>query len=321
MTAKEFFKSTAFKCIAVLLSIVLICGILLTFCNALFAVSTDERTARAVAKVFPGEEVTYEENEVVAKYAETPAYSVEQSFTMTGTREGQYLLNIIGKGGYKSGTVTCWVLVSADAEAQIFEGVEKVVVTANTSQSFINKVGAEDIQAVIDKQENDSFVAYDTAGISTGATFSLGAIANTMNGAKSYVEAVYLGLVQPFDGYEYLDYINRTSTTVEVSGTDVVYNIVTNSNGMANPFTLSITVGSDKTIADFTIVTNGSTAGYDANMADVVTLFEGKTLEQLEAMTSDGTVSTGATLSNTLCLYSALFAAANYDAALAEFAQ
>ena len=33
MTAKQFFKSQAFKCIAVLLSILLVCGILLTVCT------------------------------------------------------------------------------------------------------------------------------------------------------------------------------------------------------------------------------------------------------------------------------------------------
>ena len=319
MTAKEFFKSTAFKCIAVLLSIVLICGILLTFCNALFFVTTDERTARAVAKVFPGEEVTYEEDEVVAKYASTASYSVDQAFTMTGTREGQYLLNITGKGGYSNGTVTCWVLVSADAEAQVFEGVENVVVTANTNQSFITKIGDEDIQAVIDKQDDEDFSVYNTTGITTGATFSLGAISNTMNGAKSYVEAVYLGLVQPFDGYLYLDYLNRTATTVEVSGTDVTYHVVTNTNGMAGSFTIDITVNAQGAISDYTIVTNGSTGGYQSSMADVKSLFEGKTITDLEALINSDSIHTGATLSNTLCLYSALFAAANYTQALADY--
>ena len=36
MSAKSFFKSTAFKCIVVLLSIVLLCSVFLTICNAPF---------------------------------------------------------------------------------------------------------------------------------------------------------------------------------------------------------------------------------------------------------------------------------------------
>ena len=144
MTAREFFKSTAFKCIAVLLAIVLICGIVLTFCNALLEVPDEERTARAVAKVFPGETVTYEENDVKEKYADTDNYTVEQAFTMTGTHEGQYLLNIVGKGGYKSGTVTCWILVDAvsgtPAAPGLFTGISKVVITGNEKQSFMSKV-------------------------------------------------------------------------------------------------------------------------------------------------------------------------------------
>lgn len=115
MTAKEFFKSTAFKCIAVLLSIVLICGILLTFCNALFFVSDEERAARAVAKVFPGEEVTFETDDVNAKYSQASGYTVNGAYTMTGEHQGEYLVEVVGKGGYKSGTVTCWILASAVA--------------------------------------------------------------------------------------------------------------------------------------------------------------------------------------------------------------
>ena len=38
-SVKEFFKSTAFKCIYVLLAIVLVCGVLLAFCNDLFEVT------------------------------------------------------------------------------------------------------------------------------------------------------------------------------------------------------------------------------------------------------------------------------------------
>ena len=195
MTAKEFFKSTAFKCIAVLLSIVLICGVLLTFCNALFFVPQDERTARAVAKVLPNEEVTFETDEVNRKYADASGFTISQAFTMTGEHEGEYLLEVVGKGGYKSGTVTCWVLAEAvggDTSAPgEFTGIIKVVITANEKQSFIGNITGDSIQAVIDCQDEEGFSAYTTDGIKTGATFTLGAISSAMNGAKSYIESVY----------------------------------------------------------------------------------------------------------------------------------
>ena len=56
-TVKGFFKSTSFKCIAVLLAIVLISGILLTICNSLFYVSDAERLQRVLNSIY-GREVT-----------------------------------------------------------------------------------------------------------------------------------------------------------------------------------------------------------------------------------------------------------------------
>ena len=52
MSAKSFFQSTAFKCIVVLLSIVLLCSVFLTICNALFYVSDDERLNRALSELY-----------------------------------------------------------------------------------------------------------------------------------------------------------------------------------------------------------------------------------------------------------------------------
>ena len=60
MSAKSFFKSTAFKCIVVLLSIVLLCSVFLTICNALFYVSDEERLNRALSELYDGESVTTE---------------------------------------------------------------------------------------------------------------------------------------------------------------------------------------------------------------------------------------------------------------------
>ena len=331
MTAREFFKSTAFKCIAVLLAIVLICGIVLTFCNALLEVPDEERTARAVAKVFPGETVTYEENDVKEKYADADNYTVEQAFTMTGTHEGQYLLNIVGKGGYKSGTVTCWILVDAvsgtPAAPGSFTGISKVVITGNEKQSFMSKVSGDAVQAVIDKQDDDGFVSYSGSGIKTGATFSLGAVTNAMNGAKSYTESVYCGLANPYEDWIAGAMIDRTTTYSAENGT-VTYNVVTLANSPATPFTIEIVVGADKKIASFEIVVDGSTGQnytdkiYGSFVGKDATFFAGVIGENGEIKEEDNYVAngitTGATRSNYLCLCAALFATANYDTAVAD---
>ena len=53
MTAKQFFKSTAFKCVVTLLCVLLISGIFLTLMNGLLAVSEEERFQLALFKLFP----------------------------------------------------------------------------------------------------------------------------------------------------------------------------------------------------------------------------------------------------------------------------
>lgn len=331
MTAKEFFKSTAFKCIAVLLSIVLICGILLTFCNALFFVSDEERAARAVAKVFPGEEVTFETDDVNAKYSQASGYTVNGAYTMTGEHQGEYLVEVVGKGGYKSGTVTCWILASAVAgdvaNPGSFTGIEKVVITDNQKQSFIGYITEDALQQVIDGQDNEGFSAYSGSGVTTGATFSLGAIVSAMNGAKTYIESVYCGLANPYESWKASSMIDRT-TTYTVSGDTVTYSIVTVSNSPASAFTITVVVGADKKISEFTIVTDGSTgANYSSN---IYTGFVGKDAAFFAGIIGEngenGTnsnygangIATGATKSNYLCLSAALFATANYDTAVAE---
>lgn len=319
MTAKEFFKSTAFKCICVLLCIVLICGILLTICNALFFVSDKERLDRAIAKIY-GTTVEYNDKEEVDEdYSSTALYKVNQVYPLLGTHEGEYLLNVTGNGGYSGGTVTCWVV--ANVTDGKFDGISKVTIDSNSGQSYIAKIGSDDLQALIDQQEDSSsFVSFTTNGISTGATFSLSAITNCMNGASEYVRAVYGGEVSKFANYEYKDYIEET-TEITVSGTDVTYNIITKANGKAKPFTINITVNSEKKITSYEIVVNGSTSGYQSGMSAIALNMVNQTQTSLEEHVNAGGLNTGATLSNTLCVYSGLFATANYDLALEQYAE
>ncbi len=118
----------------------------------------------------------------------------------------------------------------------------------------------------------------------------------------------------------YTDYINTDSTTFAVSEGVVTYSIVTKANSPAGAFTITVVVGSDKTVTSFTIDANGSTGGYESNMFDTSTLV-GKTESELAALLSSDsgtTITTGATKSNTLCVYAALFAVGNYDICVAS---
>lgn len=107
MTAKQFFKSTAFKCIAVLLSILIVCGILLTIFNSLFYVSAEEKFDRAVKKIY-GKSVETEKvvltDDMKVKFSSS---TIEEVYKVKD--DGNYLIKSCGKQGF-GGDVTCWVV-------------------------------------------------------------------------------------------------------------------------------------------------------------------------------------------------------------------
>ena len=106
MSAKQFFKSTAFKCIVALLCVLLVSGIFLTIMNGLLAVSPEERLSRAVSKIY-GKSVDTQAITEIEQYSEdatiVEAYLVKD--------DGNYLIKSTGKGGFDNGTVTFWVVI------------------------------------------------------------------------------------------------------------------------------------------------------------------------------------------------------------------
>lgn len=67
MTAKQFFKSTAFKCIAVLLSVLLVSGVLLAVAYGFLEVTDEERFSRKIGVMYGGEAVTATEQDISGK--------------------------------------------------------------------------------------------------------------------------------------------------------------------------------------------------------------------------------------------------------------
>ena len=129
-----------------------------------------------------------------------------------------------------------------------------------------------------------------------------------------------------------MQYIDFGSTTFEADGSAVKYSIVTTGYAPAQAFTINVTVGEGGTITAYEIVANGSTSDrFTGLMPENVkdgSLFVGKGADEILSLLSlnddgsfgsvDGSLTTGATYSNFLCTYAALFAAANYDIALGQ---
>lgn len=279
-SVKQFFKSTAFKCIAVLVVIVLVCGVLLTICNALFKVTDEERLDRVLGSIYPDGQV----EEIV--YNESHSTELETEFTSTnGTidavylmDDGNYLINSTGGGGWSSGTVSCWVVVEMDGTTAI-EGIGRVAISGNVGQTFMNKITDEELEFFSDNYvDGENFVVddytADTVGTSATAPYTRTAITNAVNTALSFVRTQILDEeepepepVNPFAEFEYIGYIDPTTiVTLGENGTDVIFHVVTTRYGMAGAFNIDITVNAEGIIADYKITKNGSTdstfAGY-----------------------------------------------------------
>lgn len=329
MTAKQFFKSQAFKCIVVLLSILLVCGILLTICNSLFYVSAEEKLARAISKIY-GVTVSYNVETIDNEVSINSSQVLEVYEITTEDYKGDYLLKVKGNGGYGGGSVTCWVRVNADEDGAV---VKKITIDSNVGQSYITKIGNGALNSLIGEQEDENFTSFDTDGIKTGATFSMGAISNAANGALDYVNVKYVDKLPKFYGYQYTDYLDDT-TEIAVNGTTVEYSIVTQ-GGIWGKFNITIHVAPDggvNKITRYEITKNGSSVMPDKNYGELMSpqalALNGKTLTEIQSYMADdrtkeegGVLHTGATISNNHCYYAAAFALANYDKVLTEYSQ
>ena len=192
MSAKSFFRSTAFKCIVVLVSIVLVCSVFLTICNALFYVSDEERLDRALAELYAGESVTTE----LAPGAENLGDGLEVGRSVIVTARvvtsdnhaGDWLVQSRGLDGYQNGTVTCWVVINTENGA--VTGVGAVSINSNEGQSYIGRITQEFLNSF---SENFTGEPYPDGMLSSGASYSSAAIRNSVNGALEYVNTSLSG--------------------------------------------------------------------------------------------------------------------------------
>lgn len=202
MTVKAFFKSNAFKSLAVLIAIVLVAGALLAICNDLLYISDEERLARSLSKIY-GKEVTAEEVELTNEERSYTYGTVDAVYYIHD--DGNYLFQTTGEGGYSNGTVTVWTIVTCTGTREegnlALTGIEKVVYDSNEGQSYIGTLTDRFYAAF---SEQDALVAEGgyfttTAGsddiynIATGASGSSNAACNAVNTALACFRTVFMG--------------------------------------------------------------------------------------------------------------------------------
>lgn len=141
----NFFKSTWFKCVAVLLCIILFSGVSISVLSDLLFVSPEERTNRALTKIYGHVPTTYTEELNVDEGDTAIAYDFGQIDKIyfvdkEGDSDTQYdmLFRTTGKEGYQGGTVTMWIRVKINGQDK---DIDKVIIDGNTKQTLMSKLG------------------------------------------------------------------------------------------------------------------------------------------------------------------------------------
>lgn len=331
MTVKQFFKSTAFKCIVTLLCVLLVSGIFLTVMNGLLEVTPEEKRDRAISKIY-GTTVSVEE--VATTGFNDDSATIDEAYKV---EDGNYLIKSTGLGAYSGGSVTCWVVVKVSNNT--VTGIGKVVIDSNTKQTLMSQFTDGVLNQFSAKYNPDQ--PFESS-IITGATATLtkNAICNSVNAAASFVQSQFGPVwVSPYADFALTKYINikKNMTGHEVKdGGVVVYHVVTNGYGDAGSFKIDIEV-TDGLISKYEITQGGSTEGYDAFIPASIKngeLFIGKGLDYFTTLYGEdmnykaiasaegNTIVTGATTesiasnSSYLCMYAGAFATANYNRVL-----
>ena len=185
---KSFFKSDWFKCIAVLLALSIILGGALAILNDILFVSEEERTSRAIKKIY-GEEKTFsvtldEEDGFTCEYgAIDKIYQVGEDTLFRAT----------GNNGYKNGTVTLWVKIVNDngnkvIDKVILDGYDKQTLMSKFTKSYYEGFYTDVTNAITNEQifspKTDDG---DLKNPMSGATKSANAICNAVNCVIYYI--------------------------------------------------------------------------------------------------------------------------------------
>ena len=121
----------AVKAVAVLVVICLVCGALLALCNDLLYIDDDTRLSRSMQKIYPEFEL---DKELAVDASVTSDYGKVNKVYLS--KDGTYIIEALGVGGYQGGTVTLYVVIGSDAK------IKGWAVKENDKQSYIDRVPA-----------------------------------------------------------------------------------------------------------------------------------------------------------------------------------
>ncbi|MBO7187859.1 MAG: hypothetical protein J6V68_05680 [Clostridia bacterium] len=170
----KLFKSNAFKCVVVMLSVILLCGGLLAVLSDLLKVSDTERIQRSIDKIY-GAGVTEIEQVIDADY-KTDFGEIKSCYKL---KNGDYLVQSTGKKGYSNGTVTL------DISITIVDGtatVKKAVLNGYTSQTLMSQ-----LTSLYNKFANVNSTTVGDVSVVTGASMSSTAGINAVKTAIDFI--------------------------------------------------------------------------------------------------------------------------------------
>ncbi len=200
------FKNIWFRCITVLLAIIVVSGGALAILNDVLFVSAEERTARAVKALY-GENKEYSiildvdntDNAINQKITYSEYGSINKIYSIEAqtskSEDYDLLFQATGEKGYKNGSITLWVLVEVrNGDMRI----EKIVLAGYTKQTLMSKVGKSFYNKfMVDVLSSDYFTS-DVNGsgeknVISGATYSAQAGCNAVNCVIKYVQENFGG--------------------------------------------------------------------------------------------------------------------------------
>ena len=188
-----FFKNVWFRCISVLLLIALVSGGLLAVLNDVLYVSDEERTGRAIKKIY-GEQTEYSVVLDADKNADDAVvyekYGIIEKYFNVGS---DMLFKVTGMKGYKDGTVTLWVKVADKNGKKV---IDKVILESFEKQTLMSKLDGTFYDRFLVDVTDGYFTSSVNAGSGeisnpvTGATKSATAAVNAVNCVIKYVNSL-----------------------------------------------------------------------------------------------------------------------------------
>ena len=189
----RFFKSNGFRCVLVLMVVTIVCCGLLAALRTPLYVSSEERTARIIKKIY-GEIVDYDDLGVTEEQAENSYGTIDDVFLVGD----EYLIKSTGGEGYKNGTITLWTVFSVREKS--IAAIKQVVVESNEKQTLMSEIDAEFLAVYVNAGEsflNGVFAVTAASGdiqnVTTGATKSSNAADNAVNAALYYMRNFVTG--------------------------------------------------------------------------------------------------------------------------------